>query len=409
MALRGGALGLAVLLSALLLQCDSSEPVAVKGSAIVPVTPPTSELPVKDCSNEPECTLEGRCTWRDGGCVVAKDADCQMHAHCMEPDLCTAVAGKCVASAAACKASEGCRKFGTCSSVGGVCRAAGNDDCRQSWDCKRGGFCTAKSGTCRVDSAEDCERSSRCAEMNMCVTEVVEGTGHKLCTDVNAPPCAESAPCRVHGHCGGKKTCKARNTADCEQSENCKNHGQCVFVTFPNERRGECVETCADFSGCQLLGLCTKKGNECQAGDDADCQKSGVCEMGHCSAKDGECVAAKEEDCRGKVCSDYGRCTVGNEDNKRHKGHCVAANAKQCLASTSCAQRGECTPDVDGHCVVKSTADCEALCKRDGLCTVSGKFVRECVAATNADCQGSQACKKEGRCTARSSECVTGN
>jgi hypothetical protein len=75
------------------------------------------------CLQSHGCKHEGKCSGRDGKCVAASDADCEMH--------------------------EGvCARSGRCAARKGACVAATDQDCVSSYACRQHGECTAKEGEC---------------------------------------------------------------------------------------------------------------------------------------------------------------------------------------------------------------------------------------------------------------------
>ena len=79
-----------------------------------------AELPTQSVSKD--AVADGRCTAKDGQCVVGKDEDC--------------------------KPLEDCKKYGRCTAKDGKCVATSDADCAQSEKCKDFGHCTAKDGRC---------------------------------------------------------------------------------------------------------------------------------------------------------------------------------------------------------------------------------------------------------------------
>jgi hypothetical protein len=105
---------------------------------------------------------------------------------------------------------------------------------------------------------------------------------------------------------------------------------------------------------------------------------------------------------------------------------CVAAG-DDCIASTACAARAQCTA-TSGVCVTWSDADCAradacratgkcrfvehecvAGCRDHTLCTARGMCTEEnglCVASSASDCLASRACEESGECTLQKGHCV---
>jgi hypothetical protein len=162
------------------------------------------------------------------------------------------------------------------------------------------------------------------------------------------------------------------------------------------------VDACPYSPQCYLRGECKKEGAACKPGDDNDCRFSQECaSLGHCRLSGGRC-SADADGCRNSlVCFHAGQCSSDGND-------CIAA-ADSCAGSESCREEAKCSIK-GGVCVRGSDADCETsgLCKREGKCVITGRF--EVCAATKAEhCQQADVCTKlgqEGQCRLQGNDCV---
>jgi hypothetical protein len=76
----------------------------------------------KKCAAAPECKKVGKCSWKDGKCVVGKTADCKGSDECAARGLCTFEFGACAAhDDNDCKNAIMCTDFGECTARGGKC------------------------------------------------------------------------------------------------------------------------------------------------------------------------------------------------------------------------------------------------------------------------------------------------
>lgn len=115
-----------------------------------------------------------------------------------------------------------------------------------------------------------------------------------------------------------------------------------------------CVVAVALLSGCERKpcardcewhGLCTPKGEDCEAATNADCRSSKACNWyGRCSAHEGKCETRSDNDCIiSNKCKQAGQC-------KHHKGKCVAVRDSDCKKSEFCAKSGFCNLQRNGKC-----------------------------------------------------------
>ena len=95
------------------------------------------------------CKQSGRCTSKDGECIVGSDADCRL--------------------------SDQCEKDGRCAL--GIkhgypqCLATSDADCKATKRCKDNGKCTAKEGECIIGSDADCKASKYCTLTGKCTVK----------------------------------------------------------------------------------------------------------------------------------------------------------------------------------------------------------------------------------------------
>ena len=130
-----------------------------------------------DCSRGKSwqgCRDQGRCTAKDGACIVAGPQDCQQSFSCYGHGKCVFATDRCVVGdGAACKISEACTKFGACGlwvapDGSGHCRASSDADCAQSSQCKEVGRCSLSAKSCLPLSDADCAQSKLCHENGFC-------------------------------------------------------------------------------------------------------------------------------------------------------------------------------------------------------------------------------------------------
>ncbi len=136
-----------------------------------------------------------------------------------------------------------------------------------------------------------------------------------------------------------------------------------------------CAATCEDYGRCHACG-----DKQCVAWTDSECAASGIClSSGDCSVVNGACHASSDADCsKSWFCEWQARCT---------------------------AQSGECVIGALGCAIWHG-------CTNTGRCTFSNN--QTCVADSDADCQGSAACKGSeaycqainGKCCSNSGQCI---
>ena len=163
---------------------------------------------------------------------------------------------------------------------------------------------------------------------------------------------------------------------------------------------------------CQILGMChfDEKLERCVAKTEKDCRASRGCKhSGICTFNpQGYCVGTSDKDCATSVdCKERGLCKLGRGGATT----CVAGSDADCEQSDACKNEARCS-NVSGLCMVDDAADCKGspLCKKDGLCSVQAnphkKPPKRCAALTKQDCQVSDACKTDKRCTPKDGACT---
>lgn len=101
------------------------------------------------CEGQPICTINGRCTAKDGACIAASDGECQKSADCKERGPCTA--------------------------KDGVCVVGGDGDCKQSEACAAEKFCVAKGNNCIMSEADRKEAAKIAAAKAAAAAKEMEG------------------------------------------------------------------------------------------------------------------------------------------------------------------------------------------------------------------------------------------
>jgi len=127
---------------------------------------------VKRCAELFDCRINGLCSEpTDPGslqCIAASDADCARGSECATRGRCTARDGKCVVSEASCRSSSSCTTYGACTVAGDQCEERSDADCAQSARCTFGGKCIVFDRTCRAADAAACAGSRACKQIGTC-------------------------------------------------------------------------------------------------------------------------------------------------------------------------------------------------------------------------------------------------
>lgn len=280
-----------------------------------------------DCSS---VCMFGKCTAKDGRCVVGSDADCAGALGCAASGLCIARSGVCVVGDdTACKTSRECTTAGLCFAREGRCAAAAQDDCTRSENCKKYGQCTFDTDHCGLGSDADCKASGACAARGEC--KFVAGK----CSPGSAADCRQSKLCD-QGRCDLRAgSCVFGSQQDCDKDPTWGGHSLYEAST------GSCAPQCAKSSVCIDLGKCTPKDGRCATTSDAECRASTYCKSeGNCHAyvEAGFCGAGTDADCKNsEECKSKGNCTLRAGDV-----HCRPGSDADCRASLACTSSGLC-------------------------------------------------------------------
>src|SRR5262245_53390442 len=80
-------------------------------------------------------------------------------------------------------------------------------------------------------------------------------------------------------------------------------------------------------------------------------------------------------------------------------------DADRCKASPECAKQGKCSANQQGVCTVASNRDCQGseACKLHGQCSAKEGA---CAVLADADCVAAEDCKKQEMCSAYRGNCV---
>lgn len=109
-----------------------------------------------------------------------------------------------------------------------------------------------------------------------------------------------------------------------------------------------------------------------------------------------------------EACAKRGECSVRTERAGDGAYRCYAATNADCQASEACRTRGHCAVAENGECVAPSrvpmlTCATSPQCRTWGGCQPRDGF---CEPVTDADCQQSLQCATEGRCAVRNHTCI---
>ncbi|TNE43461.1 MAG: hypothetical protein EP343_33485 [Deltaproteobacteria bacterium] len=297
-----------------------------------------------------------------------------------------------------CQAAEECRREGLCKAEEGRCVAASDADCQKSRFCLNLGLCTLQEKRCVAGTEESCRQSLQCKERGFCLARNGE------CVEVTKAYCSSLDACAKQGLCSlntKRYECVAGTVDDCKNSEECKNNQRCQL------EKERCVVTdqfCKDSSGCQQSGLCSRQGDSCVVATDDDCKQSIACRAANkCLAENGACVETRKD---GGTCK---RACESNEDCSGCSGGATVCDnsvcaTEKCADTARCKERGQCTRS-NNQCIAKTSADCQAVCSAEGLCTID-PGTAQCVASTNDDCKKGEACTNNRRCTADKGVCI---
>lgn len=102
------------------------------------------------------------------GCKKDEGQACFKNSECAEGLACV---GDALRRCEKCDGLASCTINGRCTAKDGACVATSDEDCGKSADCKERGPCTVKDGTCVVGSDADCKQSEACAKDKFCVAK----------------------------------------------------------------------------------------------------------------------------------------------------------------------------------------------------------------------------------------------
>ena len=191
---------------------------------VAPTAPP--------CNQSTDCALHGRCTLRDGSCVIATAQDCL--------------------------ASQDCVRRGHCMPLGRFCVVVTEQDCLASRDCALHGHCALRDGSCVIPTGDAPAASAKIVP--------VTGAPARGTDDY----CARTKDCAESGFCSWRsdtRQCALTSDEDCGRTKGCRQHGDCTLI-FTQDAEGERDASCgpgttADCrmtSGCRQNGECTWRG-----------------------------------------------------------------------------------------------------------------------------------------------------
>jgi hypothetical protein len=104
------------------------------------------------CADAARCGGDVRCVKISGSgiCRLRSHSDCRGGVDCRVHGRCSAVRGRCEATATIqCRSSALCAYAGRCVAFGGRCVAASDKDCRRATVCQEQGRCRAFEGSCQ--------------------------------------------------------------------------------------------------------------------------------------------------------------------------------------------------------------------------------------------------------------------
>jgi hypothetical protein len=155
---------------------------------------------------------------------------------------------------------------------------------------------------------------------------------------------------------------------------------------------------------CYLQGKCSQaddpKSNACVAKLTEDCQRSQECAaLGRCAPQGGVCIPSAEGCTKSLACWESGLCALGP-----NAGACAATDVTQCQQSELCAKEAKCSL-ADWHCILGGSLDCvnSGLCRKLGKCDdIRG----ECHPTRDEHCGQSEICQQQHLCKEVNSECI---
>lgn len=234
------------------------------------------------------------------------------------------------------------------------------------------------------------------------------------------PECPGQGKCGTSFHWTGDAVtrCWVNSEVDCIASRACKEEGRCHYE--PHVSAEACVALrpldCLNSSNCRNKGQCALAGKGLCIASEAGCKRGRACEEDgacqlsppspHPSPTPQSCVRTIVDDTQwcARACIEEGAC-------QRSGRQCLADSDALCQRSLTCTREGRCVADsASGTCIARSDADCRS----SGRCQSEvGKLERPCTyrppAAFCVDgrtfCERSPRCRLEGFCEADEGVC----
>ena len=157
----------------------------------------------------PAIVLAGCSKGHCGKC--AKDSDCSSGLACdLRAGACKAlgeIQGQALVCPADCTASEACGHEGRCTFKNGACVIGGESDCRSSPACVNEGRCQLRGGECVPTSDDDCRKSSWCKGMGLCKLRRENFGGGVPADFGNKCVAGSDQDCKDSNACSEKRLC----------------------------------------------------------------------------------------------------------------------------------------------------------------------------------------------------------
>jgi hypothetical protein len=178
-----------------------------------------------DCQLSDLCKERGKCAY-DVHCIAKSDEDCKGSNECKRRDHCIAKDGECVFSAKTCKGSAWCKSQGACA-------ARSRDDTERA---------------CEPGTDAHCRQSEDCRERGDCKMGYVHGYPQPLCVAATDALCRKSKGCKKSGDCTvvtadltfQVKVCGPSKEDHCKQSTSCKDDRLCRLHKYADDNRHYC-------------------------------------------------------------------------------------------------------------------------------------------------------------------------
>ena len=157
------------------------------------------------------CEKNGACTWKEGQCAPASEADCLQSSGCKADARCTfnGKDGCILTSDEDCKKSESCSKLSRCSfdKETKKCVPGSDAECKNQADCKHAAACSFDKATGKcAPSAADCKSSVLCANLGLCALDKAKSK----CVPGSDEDCKLTVDCKGEKKCSydeATKTC----------------------------------------------------------------------------------------------------------------------------------------------------------------------------------------------------------